>query len=94
MLGSKNGDPRLCAENLLKIRRGEVAYDRIRGIDTAIIDTSPEGGVLSLRQDVDFMLPLYEPRVEVSDVELNQDAIESGEFAVTAVIKPKEIDNE
>ena len=33
MLAKGNGDKRVCVNNLLAIVRGEVPYDRIRGLD-------------------------------------------------------------
>lgn len=38
MRASGNGSPEVCAANLLRIVRGEVAYDRVRGVDGTLID--------------------------------------------------------
>ena len=37
MRAKGNGRPEVCATNLLKITRGEVSYDRIRGRDGALV---------------------------------------------------------
>ena len=38
MRKSGNGLPEICAANLLRIVRGEVPYDRVRGRDGALVD--------------------------------------------------------
>lgn len=38
MRAQGNGLPQVCAANLLRTVRGEVAYDRLRGRDGALID--------------------------------------------------------
>ena len=38
MRASGNGRPEQCAANLLKITRGEVPYDRLKGLGTSAID--------------------------------------------------------
>lgn len=35
MRAKGNGDPAVCANNLVRISRGEVPYDRIRGVKFA-----------------------------------------------------------
>ena len=35
MRSSGNGNPAVCADNLTKISRGEIPYDRIRGVKFA-----------------------------------------------------------
>ena len=38
MKASGNGAPEICVQNLLKTIRGEVPYERIKGIDRTLID--------------------------------------------------------
>ena len=38
MKASGNGTPQTCVQNLLKTTRGEVPYERIKGIDRSLID--------------------------------------------------------
>ena len=38
MKASGNAAPETCVQNLLKTIRGEVPYDRIKGIDRTLID--------------------------------------------------------
>ena len=41
MLGSGNGEPQTCAENLLKTPRFSVPYERIKGIDGKTAKVAP-----------------------------------------------------
>ena len=38
MKASGNGAPEICVQNLLKTIRGDVPYERIKGIDRTLID--------------------------------------------------------
>ena len=42
MKASGNGAPEICVQNLLKTIRGEVPYERIKGIDRTLIDKPSE----------------------------------------------------
>lgn len=87
MRSSGNSKPEICAANLLRIVRGEVAYDRTRGRDGALID-QPVATVDAVA-DAEWVLDIYEPRVEA---ELNLANVDSpaGDFALLANIKRKE----
>ena len=87
MRASGNSLPEICAANLLRIVRGEVAYDRTRGRDGALID-QPVTNVDAVA-DAEWVLDIYEPRVEA---ELNLVDVEGsvGDFALLANIKRKE----
>lgn len=64
MKANGNGRPEVCASNLLKITRGEVAYDRIRGRDGAIIDQP--NATDEAAADAEWVLETYEPRVDAA----------------------------
>lgn len=87
MKASGNGIPEICAANLLRIVRGEVAYDRTRGRDGGLVD-KPVTNIDAVA-DAEWVLEIYEPRVEA---ELNLTDVESltGDFALLANIKRKE----
>lgn len=87
MRSSGNSKPEVCAANLLRIVRGEVAYDRTRGRDGALID-QPTTNVDAIA-DAEWVLDIYEPRVEA---ELNLASVDNaaGDFALLANIKRKE----
>ena len=71
MLKSGNGDPRQCAENLLRIVRGEVPYDRVRGIDGSIVDMPEDDARIELEQDAKWNIENYEPRIAVEETEID-----------------------
>lgn len=77
---SGNGTPEICVQNLLKTVRGEVPYERIKGIDRAHIDSPSETQAPALVSDVEFVVETYEPRVKLNSVELAALAAETGGF--------------
>ena len=78
MKASGNGAPEICVQNLLKTIRGEVPYERIKGIDrTAATD---------LAADVEFLVETYEPRVQLSDSDLKAMTAQAGDFELRASI--------
>lgn len=72
MLSQGNGNAEVTSQNLIKIIRGEVPYDRIRGIDVSYIDRPVEMVKDDVENDVIETLEDYEPRVDVQDVNLEQ----------------------
>lgn len=87
MLSSGNGKKQICVQNLLLIVRGEVCFDRIRGLDPRIIDRPSATGADEARRDALWMLKTYEPRALVNSVQIMQDDAENGGFRVTANIR-------
>ena len=86
MRASGNGEIAVCVQNLLAIVRGEVPYDRLRGLDPRIIDRPAADAVTEAVQDAEWMLGVYEPRAHVDNIgAVNDDAAE-GAFRVTADI--------
>lgn len=72
MLSQGNGNAEVTSQNLIKIIRGEVPYDRIRGIDVSYIDRPVEIVKDDVENDVIETLEDYESRVDVQDVNLEQ----------------------
>lgn len=86
MRASGNGGIAVCVQNLLAIVRGEVPYDRLRGLDPRIIDRPAADAVTEAVQDAEWMLGVYEPRAKLDSIgAVNDDAAE-GVFRVTAEI--------
>jgi len=54
-----NGTPETCASNLLRIVRGEVPYDRVRGRDGALVDQP--NAIDEAVADAEWVLETYEP---------------------------------
>ena len=83
MRASGNGSPEVCAANLLRIVRGEVAYDRVRGVDGTLIDKAVA--------DAEWVLETFEPRVESDSITSNPAAAFSGDFGmIVNIIQRKE----
>ena len=83
-----NGTPETCASNLLRIVRGEVAYDRVRGRDGVLIDQPNASG--EAIADAEWLLGTYEPRVEIESVDTNAEEALTGDFLTLLKIKRKE----
>jgi len=83
-----NGRPETCASNLLRIVRGEVPYDRVRGRDSTLVD-QPNATDEALA-DAEWVLQTYEPRVDIERMEANPEAALSGEFQALVNIQRKE----
>lgn len=90
MLKSGNGDPRQCAENLLRIVRGEVPYDRVRGIDGSIVDMPEDDARIELEQDAKWNIENYEPRIAVEETEIDAEIAENGDFKLSVNVTEAE----
>lgn len=90
MKAKGNGNPEICAENLLKITRGEVPYERIKGLDPRMIDRPQSIAEAEIQQDAEWMLETYEPRVEVKAINIQPADAPGGGFVVTADVNEKE----
>lgn len=70
MKSKGNGEPKNCMANLLRIIRGEVRMDILRGLDSAIIDLPETFAMTKLRAEAYWLVSNYEPRVEFQGGEL------------------------
>ena len=85
-----NGTPETCAENLLRIVRGEVPFDRVRGRDGSLVDKpNAEDEAVA---DAEWLLETYEPRITAKSVEVIAAEAITGDFSLIANIARKEID--
>ena len=90
MKSSGNGNPRTCAENLLKCNRGEIPYERIKGLDAAIIHTPSVEATRRLMQDADWLVSTYEPRVDVNAIDVAPEDGVNGKYSVSVDLTLKE----
>ena len=89
MRASGNGSPEVCAANLLRIVRGGVAYDRVRGVDGTLID-KPNATDEAVA-DAEWVLETIEPRVESDSISSDPAAAFSGDFGmIVNIIQRKE----
>lgn len=63
MKKSGNGDPKQCVENLVSIVRGEIPFDRVRGMNARVIDMQSEDAKVEFENDARWNIETYEPRV-------------------------------
>ena len=90
MRASGNGTPGVCANNLLRITRGEVPYERVKGLGPQLIDRPYSITNAELQQDAEWLLETYEPRVDVTSIKIDPSNALTGGFTVTADINEKE----
>ena len=81
MKASGNAAPETCVQNLLKTIRGEVPYERIKGIDRTLIDKPSGTAANDLAADVEFVVETYEPRVRLVAL-----VAQTGDFELRASI--------
>lgn len=86
MRASGNGLKQVCANNLLATVRGEVWFDRLRGLNARGIDGPWANATSDVRQDAAWVLQTYEPRAVVNSIEVSMDSAAEGNFGVTANI--------
>ena len=84
MKANGNGDIKVCAENLLRIHRGEVPYERVKGLDPRMIDRPTLTVAPEIQEDVRWLLETYEPRADVESVNVNHDGGADGGLIITA----------
>ena len=90
MRAKGNGAPNVCANNLLRLFRGEVPYERVKGLDPHIVDKPFLTADARLRQDADWLIDTYEPRAEIKSITVTPSDVHTGGFSITADIGEKE----
>ena len=88
MKASGNGTPETCALNLLRTIRGEVPFDRVRGVDGTLIDRA--NVIDDVAADIEWVLSTYEPRIEIESIEDSSEAVMAGDFTKIVHLKRKE----
>lgn len=91
MRSNGNGAPGVCANNLLQITRGEVPFERVKGLDPRMIDRPMSEAESEIRQDAEWLLNTYEPRVAVNAIDIAQKTGADAGFAVTADVTEVEV---
>lgn len=86
MLAQGNSNIEACVTNLMRMRRGECAYSRIKGIDPDIIDQDVDSAELDLLEDADFVIEQYEERVSLEDITLQPVIYEDNTYVINVGI--------
>ena len=90
MRAKGNGAPEVCANNLLRMVRGEVPFERVKGLDPRLVDKPMTDTRAELESDAEWVLETYEPRVQFDSIGVAQADTEGGGLVVTANINKKE----
>ena len=94
MLSKNNSNPPVCVNNLMQIARGEVPYDRVKGISFAQLGVPIAQATDEIVEDAEWMLDTYEPRAEIDSIEVTPTDAPNGHFTIAANIKTiKEADS-
>ena len=86
MKAKGNGDVGVCANNLLRIFRGENPYERVKGIDPRSIDRPVMEAEAEIASEAEWCIRTYEPRATLEGVEVTGIDTPGGDFRVTANI--------
>lgn len=84
MQANGNGDPQTCVGNLLRLTRGEVPFERLKGLDARLIDRPVSIAADELRADAEWLIENYEPRVSLDDINIDAELAKAGHFAIKA----------
>ena len=84
MKASGNGDPAQCVGNLLRLIRGEVPYERLKGLDPSLIDQPSASAAQELTADAQWLIENYEPRISLESIDLRAALAEAGHFNINA----------
>ena len=89
MKASGNSAPELCALNLLRTVRGEVTFDRLRGLDARNIDRPVGLATQDIEADAIWLISTYEPRVNPDEVALQALEALQGDLRMTTDVSEK-----
>ena len=90
MRATENGNPQVCANNLLRMVRGECHMDRVKGLDPRLIGSPLPSAVNEFAQDAQWLIETYEPRVDFQGIDISS-GNGPGDIVITAKIKEKEV---
>lgn len=90
MKASGNGSPEVCANNLLRMVRGECPYERVKGIDPRIVDSPVNSATDDLKIDAQWLVETYEPRAILESIDVKPGNPAGGDFSLIAILEEKE----
>lgn len=88
MIANGNGKTQRCVQNLLRMFRGECPYERVKGLDPRMIDKPLTTVEPEIRQDAEWLIETYEPRVNtINSISISaEDAVVGGFFIEADVV--------
>jgi phage baseplate assembly protein W len=84
MKAKGNGDMAQCVGNLLRLIRGEVPYERLKGLDPRLIDMPSSQAAQALLADAEWLIENYEPRADLQKIDLGAELSKIGHFRINA----------
>lgn len=90
MLAKGNSDVTTCVTNLMAMRRGECAYERVKGIDQDIINEVIDEAEIDLIEDAEFLIEQFEERVSLDDIEIEPEIYEDNTYMVNVMVTDRE----
>ena len=90
MLASGNGNAMQCVANLVRIVRGECVYDRVKGIDSTLIDKPGDIAIPLMKEDIRWLIKTYEPRIDLDSVDLYALAAQVGQHKLSVIATVEE----
>lgn len=89
MRAKGNGAPQVCTNNLFRLFRGEVPYERVKGLDPRLYDKPFVTADTQLRQDADWLIDTYEPRASIKAIHITRSDTAYGGFTITAELEER-----
>lgn len=86
MKSAGNGIPEQCVAGLLQIVRGEVPFQRLKGLDRSLIERPSSTVAPLLEADAEWLIETYEPRVALEDINITNLLAASGNFGLHAEV--------
>lgn len=90
MRASGNGDPAVCVQNLLRTWRGEVPYERLKGLDPTPFDRPYGIARPAIEADAAWVVSTYEPRVTAQEAVMSNADLLHGDFNLTMSVSENE----
>lgn len=90
MRKSGNANPIVCANNLLHLFRGEVPYERVKGMNPRAVDRPTPDAEAEVIQDAYWLLETYEPRVQVNRIATTYSE-DTKSYSITADLTEREV---
>ena len=87
MLKNANGKAQTCVNNLLRMERGEVPLDQLRGVRSELVDKPATVIEPFYRANVLWLIENYEPRVDAGEVAITDGDTDGNFKATTSTIK-------
>lgn len=86
MIGKGNSGIRLCVQNLMRMYKGEVPYERLKGLNPRLIDKPFAEAEPKIRHDAEQLIGAYEPRATTRGITVTSNDAAGGGFVVAADI--------